>query len=215
MFDLGSASRCNPVTEVQASCGPESRQVAAQEWLASHGCSSPLHTSLATLRDFSRALTLTPHPPPFSQDSFPVADESHGKKHGGARRVQISGAVKALPPRRMSSTFNTMRRLFFARLENCPQRQVQKRLSHDNIVGERTRPFVRFFEDLKLFNDLLLCSLQAFCAKEEVELSMHKYVHKGQGPPLSHVEMLILICFLESYSHYFIVTQIFRFFFNS
>lgn len=99
-----------------------------QEWLASYGRFSPLHTSLATLRNFSRALTLTPRPPPSSQDSFPVADESHGKAHGGARSVQISGAVKALPPRRINvQHIQHNENGVFAQLENCPQRQVQKR----------------------------------------------------------------------------------------
>lgn len=70
----------------------------------------------------------------------------------------------------MSSKFKIMRMMFFPGEKTVPKGRFRSILSHDNIVGRRTRLLVRFREDPKLFNDPALCSSQAFCAKGEIKL---------------------------------------------
>lgn len=51
----------------------------------------------------------------------------------------------------MSSKFKIMRMMFFPGEKIVPKGRFRSILSHDNIVGRRTRLLVRFREDLKLF----------------------------------------------------------------
>lgn len=81
-FDSGPAPSCNPVTEGQCSCGPQSRQVAGTGTFVTTPQFLFSALSLPALSAFSSAWHPQTALPASSQDSFPVADESHARGMG-------------------------------------------------------------------------------------------------------------------------------------
>lgn len=77
IFDLGPAFSCNPVTEGQCSCGPKSGQATGTGTAVTTPQFLFSALSLPALSAFSSAWHPQTAPPASSQDSFPVADESH------------------------------------------------------------------------------------------------------------------------------------------
>lgn len=109
LYPAGPVSTCNPVTELQLMVN-----------LCSDGRhhrlgSSPLHLSLPTLSAF-------PLPLPSSytcQGSFPVADESHGKREGSGSGGEVGRTVKSLARRRINVGQIQDKNNVLACLRNC------------------------------------------------------------------------------------------------